>query len=357
MPGDRRTHPEIVTPPIKTRTGALAHSSAARCSVALCSIALLTATLPISGCESQAGARMDTSSAARESAAASGDYMTLYQSGQYARAYETASQAATSPRERVPQRAQLVAGLAAQALNRNADAERWLKPLVKDADPNIAGKAGASLGLVAQEQGRHADAAALLGEAADKLDGEDGARAAMYAGDSFAALKKPDEARAKYQHALDAAQRDSALRLMIGDRLSALPRATPHAAPPLAQGATGRGQPTPVPSTPPASRAGQSPAARGTAAPPLAAPTPRGHAPTVRSRAYAVQAGAFTSFAAARRRADALTRFGPARIVEVEEFGRRLFAVQVGHFASAAEAGRLRGMVGGNTFVVAASNP
>ncbi len=95
--------------------------------------------------------------------------------------------------------AALIAGLSAHALGRLDDAERWLRPLVDHPDREIAARAGAALGLVRAEQGRHASAAALLSSAARKLEGDAAARAHFHAAESFAAIGNLDSARLHYR--------------------------------------------------------------------------------------------------------------------------------------------------------------
>ena len=67
-----------------------------------------------------------------------GDYMSLFKSGQYARAYEVASAQAQRTRGYEADRASLYAGMSAHALDRNADARRWLTPVVGSGDREIS---------------------------------------------------------------------------------------------------------------------------------------------------------------------------------------------------------------------------
>jgi hypothetical protein len=135
--------------------------------------------------------------------AAPNDYERLYQQREYTKAYQAASAAYSSAQGLDRDRAGLVAGLAAAALEppKEADAQRWLTPLVQSPDARVSGTAAATLGMIAQRKGKHADAAALLSSASEKLSGNDQARAAMFAGDSLQALGRAADARAMYDKA------------------------------------------------------------------------------------------------------------------------------------------------------------
>lgn len=147
-------------------------------------------------------------------------YMELYLSGRYVEAYSTAStQAKESPAGAERERASLVAGQSAHALDRDLEAEPWLKPLLLSEDPVIAGKAGATLGLIAQETGRHSEAITLLQPSVERLSGDDAARAAVYTGDSYRALGQESQARSYYERAQRQASSDVSLRSMVADRL------------------------------------------------------------------------------------------------------------------------------------------
>lgn len=131
------------------------------------------------------------------------DYEKLYQQREYTKAYQAASAAYTSSTGADKDRAALVAGLASAALEppKEGDAQRWLTPLVQSPDARVSGTAAATLGMIAQRKSRHAEAVGLLSSAAEKLTGNDQARAAMFAGDSMQALGRTADARGMYEKA------------------------------------------------------------------------------------------------------------------------------------------------------------
>lgn len=245
-------------------------------------------------------------------AATDPDFASLYSSGQYAAAYDSAIRASQSGTGKTRQTAQLIAGLSAHALNRNSDAERLLRPLLQSADAGMSGKAAAALGLVAAERGKHDDAATLLSKAANELTGDEAARAAMYAGDSYKALKRDDDARRLYAMAQKKVLGDANLRIMIGDR--------------IATGGASASKPGPRPVV---GYPGQSSIGR-----------------------YSVQYGAFSSAATARAQASKLQRYGPVRVDPIVRNGRTLYVVKVGGFASRAEADKVRKTLGGDARVI-----
>jgi tetratricopeptide (TPR) repeat protein len=214
-----------------------------------------------------------------------GGYLESYTAGRYSEAYDRAARAAASGTSEQRDRASLYAGLSAQAINRNDDARRWLEPLVDNRDAVISGSAGAALGLIAAEQNRHDEAARLLSTSSAKLTGNEAARAALYAGDSYRALARTSEARAMYERAAQTVGSDTALRLMIADRLNAPPPPSP-------------------------SRGG-----------------------------WTVQVGAFSNLRNAQVLADRFRSRGQVWVVEVtSRTGQKLHAVRVGQYASRAQA-------------------
>jgi tetratricopeptide (TPR) repeat protein len=115
-------------------------------------------------------------------------------------------------------RAALIAGQSAFAMSNRTSAERWLRPLTSNVDPEVAGNANATLGLLAFNERRYAQAAVMLSAATSRLSGDDGARAALYAGDSYEQLGQAVQARASFQRGLQMAQ-DASLKRSIQDRL------------------------------------------------------------------------------------------------------------------------------------------
>ncbi|MBK9187535.1 MAG: SPOR domain-containing protein [Phycisphaerales bacterium] len=256
-------------------------------------LSLLAALLAQIGCQSSPTTKGKT------------DYSQAFAQGRYAEAYEESTRVAGSPGASGKAQAALVAGLSAQALGRPDDADRWLRPLTVEPNREIAGTAGAALGLIEQERGRHAQASALLLGAAEKLEGAESARAYMYAGDSLAKQGRIAESRNAYQQATARAGTDRALKTMIADRQTA------------------------------------STATRNTASP----------GPVK----YAVQTGAFSTRDNAISQARALASRGSPRVVEITDAkGRRLYAVRVGLFTSRQDAESLRARVGSTARVVAA---
>ncbi len=136
-------------------------------------------------------------------------FIAEYRSGDYGRAYREAEAQAQDSEGQAKDRASLMAGLAAYADRRPETAERWLIPLAANANPEISGTAGWTLGLIALDRGSNAKAAALLPLAAEKLRGDDAAKANIAAGDAFSRLGRLPQARAAYQAAAAAATIDS----------------------------------------------------------------------------------------------------------------------------------------------------
>lgn len=297
------------------------------------------------------------------------DYASMYASGQYQAALESSSKVAGSLRAYDKAKASLIAGLSAQALNRNADAKKFLTPLLEENDPGIAGKAAAALGLIAQEAGQHAEAANLLSAASKQLLNDDKARAAMYAGDSFRAIGKLDEAQKHYLLAQEAIREEGNLRLLVGERLTslgkqaavknAMPKPTGTASTTPSGGSTASTKATSIATPPP--RAAPSGGSLATANPePKPAFKFQGVPQGVSRSApngYSVQAGSFASWNSAIAKAGELNRYGKARIVEVrDQFGRRLYSVRLGNYPSEEAAEGMRGRLGRSAVIVHAED-
>lgn len=262
------------------------------------------AALPLGGCASSAKAPQAT-------------YTEAFAAGRYSEAYDTASQAASSQRTVNKEQASLIAGLSAQALNRNSDAKRWLEPLSKRSDYAISGKASAALGLIAQEEGRHKEAVDLLTRAGQRLLGDESARSYMYAGDSLAKLGQKADALKSYTLAREKVVSDVNLRVMIGDRIA------------------GGG---PVAGTP---NTGGSSSTAATGGRPASG--------------FTVQTGVFSSRQLANREASRVARVATPRIVTIQREGRTLYAVRAGRFTTRADADRLRVRLGKSAIVTVPS--
>lgn len=238
---------------------------------------------------------------------AKGDYVKAYEGGRYTDAFESASKQATTGTGPKRDQAALIAGLSAQALNRDNDAEKYLGMVVNSPDAKIAGESGAALGLLAVERGQYAEAADLLGTAGRKLEGDNGARAFMYAGDAYKSLGKTSEARGMWSLAQTKVKNDAGLRVMIGDRLNA-PIVTPVAP---------------------------------------KAPTKAG------ATMFTVQVGAFSSYTNAQKQLSRFRAYGSPRVVEVTDSkGKKLFAVRVGTYATRPEAERIKNNIGAEARVM-----
>ena len=145
-------------------------------------------------------------------------YIEDYEHGRYDRASVDAIRVVRD--QGAPDRdvARLTAGLSAHAMGRHDEATVWLRPLTTNRKNEIAGKALATLGLIALEDGEHRTAAKSLSRAAGKLRADDSARAAMFAGDSYAKMGSFDAARLQYRLA-QASAKSSALKREIRSRL------------------------------------------------------------------------------------------------------------------------------------------
>lgn len=318
-------------------------------------IAILVGVIAVATAPSCAGGG---SSASRAHAKGEG-YAALYSSGQYQAAYEEASRVASSLRGTERQRAALIAGLSAQALNRNADAERWLAPLVDDADRSVAGEAGAALGLVALERKEYAKGATLLMGASERLGADDAARSAMYAGDCYRSLGDAKNAQIAYRKGEHYAKGDSNLKVMIADRLASLasaPIPTPVAASKTASAAgTKSGTQSPTngaPAAAPAKVASRPPAKQASPRPNPAKPVPD-FQKKLPSGLFAVQVGAYSTRQRALSRASDFTRFGPPRVIRTEDYrGRNVYAIRLGMFRSEAQAEKFGRWIGKSAEVV-----
>jgi len=127
-----------------------------------------------------------------------GESAALFREGRYAAAYQSAVATYESSSGPAKDEAALLAGLSAHAMKDYTQAERWLRPLRFNANPEISGRASAALGLIAQEQDRHEEAARLLVAAGEKLHGEESARAYLFAAENYQAVGRTESAKLYY---------------------------------------------------------------------------------------------------------------------------------------------------------------
>lgn len=146
------------------------------------------------------------------------EYAELYEQGQFQRAKVEAEDAAAKSKGAAREQALVVAGMSAHAMKDNAEAERILRPLTTSSDMRVAGRAKATLGLIAQEKGRDEEASQLLLDASKQLAGDESARASLHAGDSLVKLNRPEKARIQYQIGL-ASAKDPELRKDLQQRI------------------------------------------------------------------------------------------------------------------------------------------
>jgi cell division protein FtsN len=191
---------------------------------------------------------------------------------------------------------------------RGVDGQDWaFRPTHEDGKKPVLRREARWNVIAAQTDGRHAPIAAA------RLDGDEAARAAMYAGDSFRQLGQSQQADESYQNARRLVVSDSDLRVMIGDRIA------------------GKAA-TPRPST--------ATAAKG--APP-------------RTTMLTVQLGAFSSLETAQKEAQKVATRANVRIVPILSGGKRLYAVRVGQFSNRDAAETIRKQIGGKAVVTVAS--
>lgn len=155
----------------------------------------LPAALPLAGCNKGNKTAEGTPQALTADASA----IDLYNARRFADAKAKADAAIATTKGRDRETNQLIAGLSAYALKQNSLAEHYLSPLLASQDPQIAGRAEAVMGQIAEKKGNHQYAADLFKRASAHLDGDDAARAAVRAGNSLSELNRPAEAAKQYQ--------------------------------------------------------------------------------------------------------------------------------------------------------------
>jgi hypothetical protein len=108
------------------------------------------------------------------------DYAVAFRSGDYA---EAARIAEAMPPTDVS--AKLVEGMAKSQLGQDAEARALLRPLLRSSNPEIRGRAAATIGLMDRQAGKPEDSAKLLALASKSLSGTDGVWAAHYAAELY----------------------------------------------------------------------------------------------------------------------------------------------------------------------------
>jgi septal ring-binding cell division protein DamX len=131
--------------------------------------------------------------------------LSSYNAGNFQAAYDQAQSAryGGSPRDRTE--AAYIGGLAATKLGRTGSARTMLKQATSSSDPEIAGKAGVTLGTVLLDDDEPLQAARAFDTASDHLRGEDLARTRMLAGIAYRDAGYAADARKRF----DAASRSS----------------------------------------------------------------------------------------------------------------------------------------------------
>ncbi len=294
-------------------------------------------------------------------AASSEPYMQSYERGQYQQALAQAS-ASAGQGGADGQRAALVAGMSASALGKQGDAARWLTPLTKSGDDGIAGRAAWTLGSMAESQGRQDDAADWYLEAAEKLSGDDAARAGLAAGD---AMRRTNDSRADGAYALAARKADDAsLKATIESRRGGDAQAASATAATMSRmgmrggmamgGSSGSGS-MGLCTTIKAVSTGTSVASVNVIG------SPSGSSSAAVSGPFTVQFGAFSDQSRAGqqlRAAQAAARKAgapmPALVPITDANGRSLFAVRMGTYSTMREANGQLSKVGLQGVVVAA---
>ncbi|MBC7834244.1 MAG: SPOR domain-containing protein [Phycisphaerales bacterium] len=146
-------------------------------------------------------------------------YVALYDQGNYAEAHDLATEHMNDASGPEKERAALISGLAAHALGKIAEAERALRPLTSSQDAAIAGRAGATLGLIASQRGDHQRAGDLLSAASKRMSGDEAAQASLNAGDAYAKANQLDKARAQYSVGATLAD-DPQLKAALDERIA-----------------------------------------------------------------------------------------------------------------------------------------
>ncbi len=134
-----------------------------------------------------------------------------YQAARYQRAYDGAEVVYGSADGVGRDEMAYIAGVSAYRLGKHDRALVRLIPVTRSADAAIAGRSAATVGLIYRDRDRHAEAQRYLRQAAQKLDGEDKARAYYELGVVQQRLGRFVQARASFDAAREATG-DMALR-------------------------------------------------------------------------------------------------------------------------------------------------
>lgn len=141
------------------------------------------------------------------------DYIKAFEQREYQTSLAAAGDVAAnqSADPAIRQRASLIAGMSAFELRNYEQAEQYLTPLRASPDEQVAGRARATLGMIAKARGEHSKAAGLLEGSGDQLQGDDAARAKALAAESYRKLGLETKARETMREAASEAT-DSKLR-------------------------------------------------------------------------------------------------------------------------------------------------
>mgnify|MGYP001502791369 CR=1 FL=1 len=129
---------------------------------------------------------------------ASEDALARYEAHDYQAAMRLAKASHGRTAGAKQEEAAFIVGMSAYELKRYDEAEVWLRPLTRSTDKAIAGRASATLGLIAASQGVYTTAALDLMAAGRKLEGDEGARAMLMAGDCYRLVGRLDAATSAY---------------------------------------------------------------------------------------------------------------------------------------------------------------
>ncbi len=146
-----------------------------------------------------------------------------YNRGDYKVAYRDGTRLARHGKPGQRREAAYLAGLAAYRLKHFKSAQRLLTTVAGGDEPQIAGGALVTLGLIYSESGRHAAAVKAFVRGARKLSGEDSALAYFHASTAAARQQRWTEQRT-YLNLARSASRDSKLRRQIDQQLAAARR-------------------------------------------------------------------------------------------------------------------------------------